>query len=63
MSPVSTIQPATLGELFSEPFATRPSVNEELNRTPTGISSVLHTSSSGRKCGFKYQNDQNTWKP
>ena len=47
--PVSTIQPATLGELFSEPIETRPSVNEELNRTPTGVSSVLHTTDSGIK--------------
>ena len=35
--PVSTIQPTTLGEFFSEPIATRPSVSEELNRTPTGV--------------------------
>ena len=49
MSSVSTIQPLTLGELFLEPIATRPSENEELNRTPTGVSSVLHTSDSGMK--------------
>ena len=46
---VSTIQPTTLGELFSEPIPTRPSVNEELNQTPTRESSVLHTSDSGMK--------------
>ena len=49
MSPVSSIQPTTLGELFSKPIATRPSVNEELNRTLTGVSSALHTSDSGMK--------------
>ena len=46
---VSTIQPTTLGELFSEPIAMRLCVNEELNQTPTGVSSVLHTSDSGMK--------------
>ena len=49
MSLVSTILPTTLGKLFSELIATRPSVNEELNRTPSRVSSVLHTSNSGMK--------------
>ena len=42
----STIQSTTLGELFSEPIATRSSVNEALNRKPTVLLSVLHTSDS-----------------
>ena len=42
----STIQSTTLGELFSEPIATRSSVNEALNRTSTVLLSVLHTSDS-----------------
>ena len=49
VSPVSTIQPTTLGELISDPIPTRPSVNEELNQTLTGMSSVLHASDSGMK--------------
>ena len=49
MSLVSTILLTTLGELFSELIATRPSVNEELNRTPSRVSSVLHTNDSGMK--------------
>ena len=49
MSLVSTIQSTTLGELLSEPIATRSSVNEELNQTPTVVSSVIHTSDSGMK--------------
>ena len=49
MSPVSTIQSTTLGELLPEPIATRSSVNEELNRTPTVVSSVIHANDSGMK--------------
>ena len=47
VSPVSTIQPTTLGKLFSEPIARRPSISEELNRTLTRVSPVLRTSDSG----------------
>ena len=49
VSPVSIIQSTTLGELFSELIATRSGVNEELNRTPTVVSLVLHTRDSGMK--------------
>lgn len=61
MSSVTTLQSTTLGELLLEPIATSASLNEELNRTQTGVSWVLYTSDSGS--GLKYQNDQNMWKP
>ena len=53
VSPVSIIQPTTLGELFSEPITKRPSVSEKLNRTPTGVSSFRNENadSNTKICG------------